>query len=338
VKSLASVVPLGLVMALAAACGEETPPDRIRVSGHVEATEVRVASQVGGPIAEVRVAEGDRVEDGAVVVRLDAHDAELALARARADRAMADAQLRLLEAGARAEDVRVADAQRASAQADVSVAAAERAAAEVDVDRYERLLASSSGTRKQRDDAVARLNVARERERAAQERMRSAEESVARVKAGARREEIDAARARIDAADQQVATWEKAIADATVYAPTSGIVTAKLANAGELVQRGQPLVVIADLDHAWANVFVDEPVVPRLRLGQAVTLFTDAGGDGRPGSISYISSAAEFTPRNVQTAEDRAKLVYRVKVSSDNSDGVLKIGMPVEAEIPIAVD
>jgi HlyD family secretion protein len=338
VKSLASVVPLGLVMALAAACGEETPPDRIRVSGHVEATEVRVASQVGGPIVEVRVAEGDRVEDGAVVVRLDAHDAELALARARADRAMADAQLRLLEAGARAEDVRVADAQRASAQADVSVAAAERAAAEVDVDRYERLLASSSGTRKQRDDAVARLNVARERERAAQERMRSAEESVARVKAGARREEIDAARARIDAADQQVATWEKAIADATVYAPTSGIVTAKLANAGELVQRGQPLVVIADLDHAWANVFVDEPVVPRLRLGQAVTLFTDAGGDGRPGSISYISSAAEFTPRNVQTAEDRAKLVYRVKVSSDNSDGVLKIGMPVEAEIPIAVD
>jgi HlyD family secretion protein len=69
-----------------------------------------------------------------------------------------------------------------------------------------------------------------------------------------------------------------------------------------------------------------------------VTLFTDAGGDGRPGSISYISSAAEFTPRNVQTAEDRAKLVYRVKVAVDNGDGVFKIGMPVEAEIPVAVD
>ena len=337
-KSLALVVPLGLITAMASACGEEAPSDRIRVSGHVEATEVRVASQVGGPVAEVRVAEGDRVQDGAVVVRLDSHDAELALARARADRAMADAQLRLLQAGARAEDVRVAEAQRTAAEADVSVAAAERVAADVDVDRFERLLASSSGTRKQRDDAVAKLNVARARERAARERARSAEESVARAKAGARREEIEAARARIDAADQQIATWEKAVADATVYAPIGGIVTAKLVNVGELVQRGQPLIVIADLDHAWANVFVDEPVVPRLRLGQAVTLFTDAGGDGRSGSVNYISPNAEFTPRNVQTAEDRAKLVYRVKVSADNSDGVLKIGMPVEAEIPVAVD
>jgi HlyD family secretion protein len=306
------------------------------VSGHVEATEVRVASQVGGPVLEVRVAEGDRVQEGAVVVRLDSRDAELALARARADRAVADAQLRLLQSGARPEDIRVAEAQQTAAAADVAVATADRAAAEVDVERYERLLASSSGTRKQRDDAVARLNVARERERAARERMRSAEESVARVKAGARREEVEAARARIDAADLQIATWEKAVADATVYAPISGMVTSKLVNAGELVQRGQPLVVIADLDRAWANVYVDGPVVPRLKLGQAVTIHTDAGGAGRPGTVSFIASTAEFTPRNVQTAEDRATLVYRVKIAVDNSDGVLKIGMPVEAEIPVA--
>jgi HlyD family secretion protein len=306
------------------------------VSGHVEATEVRVASQVGGPVLEVMVAEGDRVAARAVVVRLDARDAELALARARADLAMADAQWRLLQSGARPEDIRVAEAQHSASAADVSVATAERAAADVDVERYERLLASNSGTRKQRDDAVARLNVARERERAARERMRSAEESVARVKAGARREEVEAARARIDAADLQIATWEKAVADATVYAPISGMVTSKLVNAGELVQRGQPLVVIADLDRAWANVYVDGPVVPRLKLGQAVTIHTDAGGAGRPGTVSFIASTAEFTPRNVQTAEDRATLVYRVKIAVDNSDGVLKIGMPVEAEIPVA--
>jgi HlyD family secretion protein len=335
VKSLALVVPLGLAVAMAAACGAEAPLDRIRVSGHVEATEVRVASQVGGPIVEVRVAEGDRVQDGTVLARLDSHDAELALARARADRAVADAQLRLLQAGARAEDVSVADAQRTAAEADVSVAAAERAAAEVDVDRFERLLASNSGTRKQRDDAVARLNVAKERERAAQERARSAEEHVARVKAGPRREELDAARARIEAADQQMATWNKAITDATVYAPTSGVVTASLVNPGELAQRGMPLVVIADLDNAWANVYVDEPMVPRLRMGQDVQLFTDAGGVAVPGTITFISSSAEFTPRNVQTADDRAKLVYRVKVSVDNREGVLKAGMPVEAEIPL---
>ena len=92
--------------------------------------------------------------------------------------------------------------------------------------------------------------------------------------------------------------------------------------------------MVTDLAHVWANVYVDEPSVPRLRLGQAATLFTDAGGAGIPGIVSYISSNAEFTPRNVQTAEDRSKLVYRVKVSADNANGTLKAGMPVEADIP----
>ena len=75
--------------------------------------------------------------------------------------------------------------------------------------------------------------------------------------------------------------------------------------------------------------------MPRLRLGQMATLVTDAGGAGIPGTVSYISKKAEFTPRNVQTADERSKLVYRVKVSVDNRNGVLKAGMPVEAEIPL---
>jgi HlyD family secretion protein len=95
------------------------------------------------------------------------------------------------------------------------------------------------------------------------------------------------------------------------------------------------MLVITDLDHAWANVYVDEPAVPRLRLGQPATLFTDAGGAGVAGTLSYISAMAEFTPRNVQTADERSKLVYRVKISVDNRSGVLKAGMPVEAEIPL---
>ena len=95
-----------------------------------------------------------------------------------------------------------------------------------------------------------------------------------------------------------------------------------------------PLLVLTDLDRAWADVFVDEPDVPRLRLGQAATIFTDAGGPGMPGTVTFISSKAEFTPRNVQTADERSKLVYRVKVSVDNREGVLKEGMPIEAELP----
>jgi HlyD family secretion protein len=151
---------------------------------------------------------------------------------------------------------------------------------------------------------------------------------------GTRRAEVEGARARVAAAAAQIAIWEKAITDATVTAPVSGIVTEKLADKGELLQPRAPVVVVTDLDHAWANVYVDEPVVPRLRLGQAATVFTDAGGPGMPGTVSYIASKAEFTPRNVQTADDRSKLVYRVKISMSNTNGVLKTGMPVEAEIP----
>jgi len=317
------------------ACAHQPPADRVRVSGQVEATAVQVAPQVGGRLLELRVVEGDRVNAGDVIGRLDAADGELALARARAERDQAEAQLRLVQAGARPEDVRQAEAQVAAAQAGVGAVQAELTAAQADVDRFEALLASNSGSRKQRDDAVTRRDVARERLRGAQDQVRAARETVAKLRAGSRREEIDAARARVAATAAQIATYQKAIADAAIVAPVAGIVTEKLVDVGEMVQPRAPVVVVTDLDHAWANVYVDEPVVPRLRLGQPATLFTDAGGAGIPGTISYISAKAEFTPRNVQTADERSKLVYRVKVSVDNKSGVLKAGMPVEAEIPL---
>ena len=254
--------------------------------------------------------------------------------RARAEREQTAAQLRLLQAGSRPEDVRQADAQVAAAETNAGAAEAEAISAQADVDRFETLLAQSSGSRKQRDDAVTRRDIARQRFRGAQDQIRAARENLARLRAGARREEIDAGRARVAAADAQVAAYQKAISDATVTAPGGGIVTGKLADVGELVQPRAPIVVITDLDHAWANVYVDEPAVPRLRLGQTAIVFTNAGGAGIPGTVSHISEKAEFTPRNVQTAAERSKLVYRVKVSVDNRGGVLKAGMPVEAEIP----
>ena len=324
-----------LASAIVCACSAKPPADRVRASGQVEATDVQVAAQVGGRLLELRVAEGDRVAAGQVIAMLDTGDAELAVARARAERDQVDAQLRLLRAGARVEDVRQAEAQLATAQSDVGAAEAELASALADVDRFEALLASNSGSRKQRDDAVTRRDVISTRVQGAQDRVRAARENLAKLRAGARREDIDAARARVAAADAQIAIWRKTIADAALAAPVAGVVTEKLADVGELVQPRAPVVVITDLDHAWANVFVDEPAVPRLRLGQPATLFTDAGGVGLPGTISYISAKAEFTPCNVQTAEDRSKLVYRVKVSVDNKAGVLKAGMPVEADIPL---
>ena len=115
-------------------------------------------------------------------------------------------------------------------------------------------------------------------------------------------------------------------------APVSGIITSKLLDSGEMVAPRAPVVVITDLDHAWANIYVDERLVPQLKIGQAATLITDAG-QRLNGTITFISPKAEFTPRNVQTADERSKLVYRIKVSTDNRNGVLKPGMPVEAEL-----
>ena len=328
---------LAALVASAAACAEKPPADRVRVSGQVEATDVQVAAPVGGRLLELHVAEGDRVAAGAIVAQLDTADATLALARARADRAQADAQLRLLLAGSRPEDVRQAEAQAASADTEVRSADRELASAQADVDRFESLLASNSGSRKQRDDAVTKRDVTKERAQGARERVRAAREAVGRLRAGSRKEDVAAARARVASVDAQIATIEKAVSDATVTAPIAGVVSDKFADAGELLQPRAPIVVLTDLDHVWANVYVDEPAVPRLRLGQPATLFTDAGGAGLPGTVSYISSKAEFTPRNVQTAEDRSRLVYRVKVSASNTAGTLKPGMPVEAEIPFTV-
>ena len=325
---LACAIPIA-----ANACGKRGDTGPERASGYVEATEVRVAPQVGGRLTEVAVAEGDRVTAGAVIARIDTTDIDLAIRRAEADRDQAVAALRLLQAGARAEDVRQARAQAESAQADVQGAESELKSATEDLQRFEALLQSNAGSRKQRDDAATKRDVAAARVNAARERARAASEAVARLRAGARAEEIAGARARVAAADAQIAALQKNRADALLTSPVAGIVTAKLADAGETIAPRAPVVAITDLDHAWANVYVDEPVVPRLKLGQPVTLVTDAG-QRLQGTVTFISPKAEFTPRNVQTSAERSKLVYRIKVSVDNHEGVLKTGMPVEAEMP----
>jgi HlyD family secretion protein len=323
------------VTLLAVACANDAPDNTLRVSGHVEATEVHVASEVGGRILELRVAEGDRTNRGDVIARLDTRDTELQIQRGRAERATSVAQLRLLEAGSRVEDIRQAEAQVDAAEAEAMAIQADLKAAQLDLERFEALLKANAGSQKQRDDAKARVEVTRERARSAGEQVRAARETVARLKQGARPEEIEAARARVAAADAQIAVLEKALADAQIVAPVSGTVTQKLVDAGEIVMRGTPIVVVTDLDNAWANLFVPEPMVPRVKLGQPANVITDAGGEGLSGKVTFVSPKAEFTPRNVQTAEERSKLVYRIKVTVDNRAGILKPGMPVDAELAL---
>lgn len=319
----------------AAACAGPPPSNELRASGHVEATDVRVAAEVGGRLVELAVVEGDRVEAGNIVARVDTREVELEIVRAQAEREAASAQLRLLEAGARPEDVRQARARIDAIEAERAAVDAELAAAIVDRDRFESLLAADAGSRKQRDDAAARVNVLQERTRALREQVRAAEEVVARLESGARAEELDAARARVAVIEAQIGLLRKRVEDATVVAPAGGIVTRTLVEQGEIVGPAMPLLVVTDVDRAWANLFVPEPAVPRLTIGQAAAVFTDAGGPGLPGTVTFVSPQAEFTPRNVQTAEERSMLVYRIKVAVDNREGVLKPGMPVDATLEL---
>ncbi|MGE4162798.1 MAG: HlyD family secretion protein [Vicinamibacterales bacterium] len=332
---MAALVTAILTALVVGACEEAAPDTTLRVSGFVEATEVQVSGEVGGRIVELAVREGDRVMRGSLIARLDTRDVELQMARVRSERAAADAQLRLLQAGARPEDIRQASAQVEVAAAELTAVESEVRAATLDVERFEALLAAEAGSRKQRDDARARVDVAQGRQRAAAERVRAAREALARLEAGARAEEIEAARARVASTDAQMAVLDKAVADAEIVSPADGMVTATLVEAGERVAPRAPLVVVTDLARAWANLYVPEPMVPRIQLGQPATLLTDAEGQALQGEVSFISPTAEFTPRNVQTADERSKLVYRIKVSVDNSGGILKSGMPVDAELAL---
>ncbi len=276
--------------------------------------------------------EGARVEAGAVLARVATTDIDFAVSRVRAERAQAAAQLALLVAGSRPEDVRQAEAQSAAAASDMRAAEADLAAARADEARFEQLLQNRAGSRKQRDDAVARRELAEARVAATADRLAAARAAAARVKSGARAEEVAAARARVAAIDAQLAGLEHDRGETTITAPVAGVIASRLVEPGELVAPGAPIAILIDLDRAWANVDLEETRVPLVKLDQAATIITDAG-DRLPGRITFISPRAEFTPRNVQTADERAKLVYRLKVTTDNRAGILKPGMPVEVDL-----
>jgi HlyD family secretion protein len=319
----------GLAAMLASCDTSAPPPGAPRASGYVEATDVRVASRVAGRLASVTVGEGQKVEAGSVVATIATTELDLAIGRARAEREQAVAQLRLVDAGSRIEDIRQAEATLSAARSDRATVATELAAARVDEARFTQLVEKRAGSEKQKDDAVVRRALTEARLRSADDRIAAAEAALDRLRAGARVEEVAAARARVAAADAAIAILVNDRAEATIRSPTAGVVTARLAEPGELVPAGGPILTVVDLDRAWATAFVEEPVVPTLRLGQPAEIVTDAG-DRLPGTLAFISPRAEFTPRTVQTAAERAKLVYRVRVETDNRAGVLKPGMPVE--------
>jgi len=285
-------------------------------SGTIECTQVQVAPQVAGRIAELPPREGAGIKKADLVAQLDTTDSQLRLREMRAALAFAEAQLALLTAGARAEDIQKAREQLREAEA------ADRAA-QADLRRIRQVFEARSATQKQMDDATSQA------ERAAAGRA-AAGQQLAQLVNGSRAEEIRMAEAQAEQARARVAQAEKALADCTVAAPADGVVTTRSREPGEFVSPGAPLVTISLLDEVWLSVYVPEPRLGLLKLGQSATVRIDGNDRSFAGKVTFISPEAEFTPRNVQTPDERAKLVYRVKITLPNPEGIFKPGMPAD--------
>ena len=311
------ITTLLLVSAVAAAgCNTQAKSSEIVAAGHVEATDVHVSAKIPGRLVEAPLKEGDPVKAGALIAKQDTTDLEITLRQVRADEAQASADLRLRLAGARKEDIAEMEAQIRATEADIE-------GAQLDLDRMQGLLDRNSGTTKARDDAKTRRNVLGAR-------VAAQKQTLARLRSGSRPEEIDAARARVASLGARIAQVEQQIADAAVVSATDGVLTSRIAEPGEQLQAGSPICVITKLADAWLTVYVTDLDLAHIKVGQEVTVTTD-GGQTRKGRLTYIASKAEFTPKNVQTRDERVKLVYRVKVGLDNADGFFKPGMPAEA-------
>jgi HlyD family secretion protein len=312
--ALASLVAIATIPA----CRAPQASDTILASGHVEATDVHVSTKVAGRLASAPRQEGDRIAVGDEIARIDTTDIELSLRQLQAERAQAAAELALKETGARPEDVAEAAAQLRATEADL-------AGAQLDLDRMQGLLDRGSGTTKARDDARTRRDVLAARQAAQTQ-------ALGRLRAGFRVEEKDAARARMAVADARIAVLQQQKQDATVVSPVAGVVTERIAEPGELLAVGAPLCVISRLADAWLTAYIPAPDLGKIRLGQSAEVRTD-DGQTRTGRVTYVSTEAEFTPKNVQTRDERVKLVYRIKIGLDNADGMWKPGMPAEARL-----
>lgn len=306
-----------------AACAARQDKGVLTASGTIEAVEINVASKVPGQVLSLAVEEGERVGPGDVLAAIDHAAADIQLRQAEAGVDLARAQLALLRSGARREDIQQAEAALTQAEAGLRLAVD-------DARRMRELFKTASVTAKQRDDAEARLTIA-EAQRAA------AAEALGKARRLARPEEIQAAEARLAQAAAARDLLAKTIADCTITAPASGTVTHKAVEAGELVTAGATVVTLARLDSVYVMIYLTEREVGRVRLGDTADVEIDAfPGRPFPGRVTYISPEAEFTPKNVQTKEDRVKLVFGIKVEIANPEGRLKPGLPADATLRVA--
>ena len=294
--------------------------DRIKASGNIEATNIVVSSQVAGKVIQIFKDEGNRVNKSDTVIIIDPETYKLKLDEALASKEYAQAQYKLLKVGARSEDIKQAEDNLKQAQVAFDLA-------EKDKERMDNLFKSQTITKKQHDDAVGNYEIAKAR-------LNSAKENLYKVKNLARPEELRQAEANLNRAIANVSLLQKNLNDCFVTSPSSGFLTKKFVETGETAGMMSSLFQVADLNSVELVIYVSETELGRVKLGQETEIKVDTyPNKSFEGKVIYISPQAEFTPKNIQTQEERTKLVFAVKIKIDNPDFELKDGMPADASI-----
>lgn len=322
------------------------PQGLIQANGRIEGDRYTVAGKTAGKILKLLVKEGQAVKAGQVILSLD--DEQV---RARADQARKNVLAFESQLGAARSSLAVmrqevplaigrAEATLQRARAMVDKAAATEKQAERDALRFRELSSRGTVNRQRSEQADLAWTAAQRDLDAARTSLVQAESGLADEKLGwdrvrAKEEEMAALDARLGQARSALREAESALKDMTITAPASGIAMTRIRDEGEVVAAGSPILDIVDLDRLYLKVYVPEREIGKVRLGLPARIYTDAFPDGPfNATVKYISSRAEFTPKEVQTPDERVKLVYAVKLYLDaNPDHRLTPGLPADAVI-----
>ena len=292
------------------------------LSGNIEAHESVVGFKVQGRIVELPVQEGQWVQAGTLLARLDGDDYRRQVDMDEAALRVQRAQLNLGLAGTRPQELKATQQSLIDAKSDLDQK-------KLDYDRAETLYRERVGSQQERDQAETNLKRADATYRRAQQMYDEARE-------GTRREQLQVDSATVGQAEQKLRMSKLNLEYTELRAPTSGVVVVRDAELGEVVAPNTPVVTVADLDHLWLRAYVSETDLGRVRWGQEATIRTDTfPGKGYRGRVSFISDKAEFTPKSVQTFKERVTLVYRIKIDVENPNHELKPGMPADATIDL---
>jgi len=314
------ITPLVLLLGGALACNRHASEQALKVSGNIEVVQTEASFRVAGRVAERLVDEGQVVQEGQVLARLEDQELQQQLAIRQADAATAQAVLRAARAGSRKEEV------EASHQA-VEQAQAELRRTRDDEKRYQGL--HQKGIVSDRD-----YQSARESFLSAQAKVSQTQQQFEVVRKGPRPEELDQAKAKAVSAQKAFEMARTQAGYAVLLAPSSGVVLSKNVEPHEYVSPGTAVLTLGRLQQVWLRAYIEETDLGRVKVGQGARLRSDSyPGKVYQGRVSFIASEAEFTPKSVQTQKERVKLVYRIKIDVPNPAMELKPGMPADAEI-----